>query len=793
MHLPFVALPHVSLDETARAAPADLEGGGPQDTAAFFSVFGAAPPGTAPLDAMVAVGGAARQAGVAPAGTDAVLTWGRPSLGTPAASDPAPGSASSDPPHLQTPRGQAPGLADEPKVQGPVIDLGPEPKRLGVQVTDPTGPRSPPDRESASAAFPPSGTGSQVHRSEPRGATLQVRAGATPPHYGESAVVFAGSGPLSPVEAANPVRLRPAPFTGGGGRPDPGTSGQIPVRDTPATPAWPPRTSTAGVPTGRASNTSELPAGRPQSEHHPVVTPPVSASPGAPLQGQVTAAGAGVVSGSRAARQEHRVPSGSVRLPSGGAPDPSIGPRPPLAPVPNRPLPAEAQKVAEAFTAVAQGRPRASAGEPSDSTSRGASREAGSVGPGSPAWPETAGPNHSTPRREAAFEKVGEVARRTAPGFSRAAADAAHPGSQPDLALPSTARAVGPAADGVSQAPRTGMIASRGGWGEGTAAMPVRDAGLGPTVKPEVSADAEGAVQVRTTTAEKTADRPPDTPPLQTRARSGDLLAGVTPSDRPGTAPVTPTQPPPMTAGPGPQPMRETAGAVSQPVALPKSEAGRAAPHPAPPPVPGQAPAMAVGSEPESTGAPMSGVPREGAGAVETGLSRIDADPRLSEAAPVEIRTASAPAGLPDSPGSGRPDLARHAIVQIAETIRATGERAMELRLQPEELGRVSMTMTQDGAGLSVALAADRADTMDLIRRHIDLLAEELRRLGYASVSFSFEHGGDPRPQRDPEGSAGMTDRVSDTDDAVPAGGHADDGPPTPSAAVSASGMDIRL
>lgn len=87
------------------------------------------------------------------------------------------------------------------------------------------------------------------------------------------------------------------------------------------------------------------------------------------------------------------------------------------------------------------------------------------------------------------------------------------------------------------------------------------------------------------------------------------------------------------------------------------------------------------------------------------------------------------------------PDLARDVAVQIAQTVTQGGSRSLDVTLQPEELGRLRISMSSEHGALAVTLQADRPETLDLIRRHIDLFAEELRRLGHGSVGFSFQHG----------------------------------------------------
>lgn len=144
-------------------------------------------------------------------------------------------------------------------------------------------------------------------------------------------------------------------------------------------------------------------------------------------------------------------------------------------------------------------------------------------------------------------------------------------------------------------------------------------------------------------------------------------------------------------------------------------------------------------------------------------------------------------------PHFAAPDPARNAALQVADIVRASGERAVELRLQPEELGRVHLTMSQDASGtLTVSLNVERAETLDLLRRNIDLLGAELRDLGYGSVDFSFNGEGaagrDGAPtemddaQMAPEGSVGGTEGPVVSQQATAA-----------HRGISGNGMDMRL
>ncbi len=168
------------------------------------------------------------------------------------------------------------------------------------------------------------------------------------------------------------------------------------------------------------------------------------------------------------------------------------------------------------------------------------------------------------------------------------------------------------------------------------------------------------------------------------------------------------------------------------------------------------------------------------------------ADARALDAGLGELRVAASPSSQAAPPILQAPETPRAVVLQIVEILRASGERAVELRLQPEELGRLQLTMSQDASGtLTVSLYAERGETLDLLRRNIDLLAAELRALGYENLDFSF-HGDGANDEEAPgaareDGSAGVgpTDRTTDAGDPAYSG--------TGRPGVSRDGIDIRL
>ena len=124
---------------------------------------------------------------------------------------------------------------------------------------------------------------------------------------------------------------------------------------------------------------------------------------------------------------------------------------------------------------------------------------------------------------------------------------------------------------------------------------------------------------------------------------------------------------------------------------------------------------------------------------------------------------------------------------QLAVNISHRPGREVEITLSPEELGKVRMTVSAAEGTLTLTLTAARADTLDLLRRHIDQLAQDFRDLGFDRLNFSFFQD---RDDRAPE--AEIRDTPADADPAhrsLPAPDHVR---PTQQATLS-GGLDIRL
>ena len=85
------------------------------------------------------------------------------------------------------------------------------------------------------------------------------------------------------------------------------------------------------------------------------------------------------------------------------------------------------------------------------------------------------------------------------------------------------------------------------------------------------------------------------------------------------------------------------------------------------------------------------------------------------------------------------PSAARPIVSQVVQSIvRAPGDGLFEIRLQPEELGRVRLSITPTELGVTIQITAERHETLDLLRRHIDLLEADLQDQGFANLNFDF-------------------------------------------------------
>ena len=130
--------------------------------------------------------------------------------------------------------------------------------------------------------------------------------------------------------------------------------------------------------------------------------------------------------------------------------------------------------------------------------------------------------------------------------------------------------------------------------------------------------------------------------------------------------------------------------------------------------------------------------------------------------------------------------LPRAVAVQLAEVARGLPDGPVELTLNPEELGKVRMSLSAAETSIAVALTIERPETADLMRRHLDMLEVEFRALGYQDIAFSFA-GGDAQQQG---GEAEPTQHGLDHNDPTQ---NTDTATHAPVRIALGSGIDLRL
>lgn len=144
---------------------------------------------------------------------------------------------------------------------------------------------------------------------------------------------------------------------------------------------------------------------------------------------------------------------------------------------------------------------------------------------------------------------------------------------------------------------------------------------------------------------------------------------------------------------------------------------------------PGQfASTLETSGSPQADGSPLSLFPLSGADGRAIALSESGYGRKLAASAPDSFTVASY---------SKRPD------------------GGLEIRLDPPDLGGVSIQFAQDDAGVQHAtISTERSETLDLLRRHSELLQRELSRHGAGefTLSFSDRHEGGQAAREPSEG-----------------------------------------
>jgi flagellar hook-length control protein FliK len=97
----------------------------------------------------------------------------------------------------------------------------------------------------------------------------------------------------------------------------------------------------------------------------------------------------------------------------------------------------------------------------------------------------------------------------------------------------------------------------------------------------------------------------------------------------------------------------------------------------------------------------------------------------------------------------------------------------------------VRISVTAGDNGLTVAIIAERPETVDLMRRNIDLLTRELREMGYENPTFTF---GDQSGDADQDQGDGTVQSGAASDPST-----ANEPPPNSIRVALSGGLDLKL
>lgn len=102
----------------------------------------------------------------------------------------------------------------------------------------------------------------------------------------------------------------------------------------------------------------------------------------------------------------------------------------------------------------------------------------------------------------------------------------------------------------------------------------------------------------------------------------------------------------------------------------------------------------------------------------------------------------------------------------VANLARGT-DGAIEIRLDPPELGRIAMKLVVTEAGAMVNVSAERADVLDLMRRHENALLKELNDAGFGDVNLNFGQDQTNDQDKDPDEATSQQDYIVTQNTAV--------------------------
>lgn len=180
-----------------------------------------------------------------------------------------------------------------------------------------------------------------------------------------------------------------------------------------------------------------------------------------------------------------------------------------------------------------------------------------------------------------------------------------------------------------------------------------------------------------------------------------------------------------------------------------------------------------------------------------TNLDRLGAQPGVEDVFGIGQAGLVSTTALPGPPHLTGAPLAGHIANQISAAMpRQDGlivtPTTTEIALDPPELGKLRIVVSDGANGINISITAERGETADLMRRHIDLLRQEFARDGVAGGSIEFTQGdpsqrGEQNAQDRPEERPGSAPDGADAPSLITATGQPQTG------RTSSGGLDLRL
>ncbi|CUH51374.1 flagellar hook-length control protein FliK [Shimia marina] len=97
-----------------------------------------------------------------------------------------------------------------------------------------------------------------------------------------------------------------------------------------------------------------------------------------------------------------------------------------------------------------------------------------------------------------------------------------------------------------------------------------------------------------------------------------------------------------------------------------------------------------------------------------------------------------------------------YVVRQIADAVKMSDKSLIELAMDPPELGKVRMSLSESSGVMTVSIAAENQATTELMRRHIDMLRKDFMEMGYENVSFSFEQNSSDSSQQNAQSGGSL-------------------------------------